>query len=107
MADTFRFFDVKNFFRKKNFQKTMTTSPGYDLFDFCGGEKCSKQIDMANKMIERYKDDKTKLYRELNCMEGEFKEKEEYIDHLRKKRSDLEKDVRNLKEKIETKMMIC
>ena len=81
----------------------MTTSPGYDLFDFCGGEKCSKLIDMANKMIERYKDDKTKLYRELNCMEGEFKEKEEYIDHLRKKRSDLEKDVRYLKEKIETK----
>ena len=69
----------------------MTTSPG---FDFCGGEKCSKLIDMANKMIERYKDDKRKLYRELNCMEGEFKAKEEYIDHLRKKRSDLEKDVR-------------
>ena len=81
----------------------MTTSPGYDLLDFCGGQKCSKLIDMANKMIERYKDDKTKLYRELNCMEGEFKEKEEYIDHLRKKRSDLEKDVRYLKEKIETK----
>ena len=81
----------------------MTTSPGYNLFDFCGGKKCSKLIDMANKIIEPYKDEKRKLYRELNCMEGEFKAKEEYIDHLRKKHSDLEKDVRYLKEKIETK----
>merc|ERR1719233_950320 len=36
-------------------------------------------------------------------MEKEFKDKEEYIDHLRKKRSDLEKEVRFLKDKVERK----
>ena len=81
----------------------MATSLGYERFDFCGGEKCFKLIDMANKMIERYKGDKTNLYKEMEEMEKEFKDKEEYIDHLRKKRSDLEKEVRFLKDKVERK----
>ena len=81
----------------------MATSLGSEYFDFCGGEKCFKLIDMANKMIERYKVDKTNLYKEMEDMEKEFKDKEEYIDHLRKKRSDLEKEVRFLKDKVERK----
>ena len=79
---------------------TMATSLGYE---FCGGEKCLKIIDLAKKMIERYKGDKTNLYKEMEEMEKEFKDKEEYIDHLRKKRSDLEKEVRFLKDKVERK----
>ena len=62
-----------------------------------------KIIDLAKKMIERYKGDKTNLYKEMEEMEQEFKDKEEYIDHLRKKRSDLEKEVRFLKDKVERK----
>ena len=84
----------------------MATSLGSEYFDFCGGEKCFKLIDMANKMIERYKVDKTNLYKEMEDMEKEFKDKEEYIDHLRKKRSDLEKEVRFFKEKVERKLRI-
>ena len=74
-----------------------------DFYDFCGGDKCLKLISMANKTIDRYNEDKTKLYKELECMEEDFRDKEKYIDHLRKKRSDLEKEVRYLKEKIERK----
>ena len=55
---------------------------------------------MAYKTIDRYNEYKTKLYRELECMVEDFGEKEKYIEHLRKKRSDLEKEVRYLKEKI-------
>ena len=81
----------------------MTAALGYEFYDFCGGENCSKIIDLANKMIERYKGDRTNLYKEMEEMENEFKDKEEYIDHLRKKRSDLEKEVRFLKDKVESK----
>ena len=82
---------------------TMIAALGYEFYDFCGGENCSKIIDLANKMIERYKGDRTNLYKEMEEMEKEFKDKEEYIDHLRKKRSDLEKEVRFLKDKVERK----
>ena len=82
---------------------TMATQLGYEYYEFCGGEKCLKIIDLAKKMIERYKGDKTNLYKEMEDMEKEFKDKEEYIDHLRKKRSDLEKEVRFLKDKVERK----
>ena len=82
---------------------TMKTSLGYEFYDFCGGVECSKIIDLAKKMIERYKGDKTNLYKEMEDMEKEFKDKEEYIDHIRKKRSDLEKEVRFLKDKVESK----
>ena len=82
---------------------TMTAALGYEFYDFCGGENCSKIIDLANKMIERYKGDRTNLYKEMEDMEKEFKDKEEYIDHLRKKRSNLEKEVRFLKDKVERK----
>ena len=81
----------------------MATLLGYEYYEFCGGEKCLKIIDLAKKMIERYKGDKTNLYKEMEEMEKEFKDKEEYIDHLRKKRSDLEKEVRFLKDKVERK----
>ena len=82
---------------------TMTAALGYEYHDFCGGEQCSKIISLANKMIERYKGDRTNLYKEMEEMEKEFKDKEEYIDHIRKKRSDLEKEVRFLKDKVESK----
>ena len=81
----------------------MKATLGYEFYDFCGGEECSKIISLANKMIERYKGDRTNLYKEMEEMENEFKDKEEYIDHLRKKRSDLEKEVRFLKDKVENK----
>ena len=81
----------------------MTAALGYEYHDFCGGEQCSKIISLANKMIERYKGDRTNLYKEMEEMEKEFKDKEEYIDHIRKKRSDLEKEVRFLKDKVESK----
>ena len=64
----------------------MATSLGYEFYDFCGGEKCSEIIDLAKKMIKRYKGDKTNLCKEMEEMEKDFKDKEEYIDHLRKKR---------------------
>ena len=82
---------------------TMTAALGYEYHDFCGGEQCSKIISLANKMIEHYKGDRTNLYKEMEEMEKEFKDKEEYIDHIRKKRSDLEKEVRFLKDKVESK----
>ena len=44
---------------------TMATQLGYEYYEFCGGEKCLKIIDLAKKMIERYKGDKTNLYKEI------------------------------------------
>ena len=83
----------------------MATSLGYEFYDCCGGEKCSEIINLAKKMIERYKGDKPNLYKEMEEMER-FKDKEEYIGPLRKKRSDLEKEVRFLKDKWKEKMRI-
>ena len=50
---------------------TMKTSLGYEFYDFCGGVECSKIIDLAKKMIERYKGDRTNLYKEMEDMEKE------------------------------------